>query len=321
MLNSSPEIKCLVKIHACSFLKNTAHSLKDLSKFLNISFVRIIKVVTNNDNILKPSLYSIYIPENPHIKPMVNEQLWVSSRNLLINEYLQSHKIDLINAGIELLKLLTWYLSWNKILEYPSASFSIQHSSPFQVCVFAPNLLLGCVMTYPYLIEDIPVTVLLCANAEYYLNEHGLSEKCLSLLNIINFSDFTSTTKKMLNYTRDLGFRTIIICPNIELEEEIVIRLALVGISENGEIVVSGQVEQLSSIECSILFQKRCTLSFRNQNFDPANWISNFVNNHMFIDNKTDILNNEISKMNIDGECVTKIENKLSFALVSNVQN
>ncbi|OII75326.1 uncharacterized protein cubi_01847 [Cryptosporidium ubiquitum] len=321
MLNLSPEIKCLVKIHACSFLKNAAHSLKDLSRFLNISFVKIINVEANNEELLKPSLYSIYIPDNPHIKPLVNEQLWVSSKNLLMNEYFLNDKFDLINAGNELLKLITWYLSWNKMLESPITSFSAQNNSPFQVCVIAPNLLLGCVMTYPYLIKEVPVTVLLCTSAEYNSTEHGINKNYLGLLNIICFSDFISTTKKLLNYTRNLGFCTVIICPNIELEEEIIIRLALGGISENGNIIISRQVEQLSSIECSILFQKRCTISFCNQSFNPISWITHFVSNHMFIDSTPNILNSEISKTNIDGECVTKIENKLSYVLVSDVQN
>lgn len=321
MLNLSPEIKCLVEILACGFLKNTAHSLRDLSKFLNISFVKIIEVEANGGDLLKPSFYSIYIPENPHIKPVVNEQIWVSSRNLLMNEYFLNNKFDLINVGSELLKLITWYLSWNKILESPNVGFDAQNNSPFQVCVIAPNLLLGCVMAYPYLIKKTPVTVLLCTSTEYSSTEHEINKEYLGLLNIICFSDFTFTMNKLLNYTRNLGFCTVIICPNIQLEEEIVIRLALGGVSENGNIIILRQVEQLSSIECSILFQKRCTLSFCNQSFNPIGWISNFISRHIFIDSTPGILNNEISKMNIDGECVTKIENKLSYVLVSNIQS
>lgn len=318
MLNLSPEIKCLVKIYACSFLKNVAHTLKDLSRFSNISLVKIIRVEANN-SMLKPNAYSIYIPENPHIKPLVNEQLWVSSKSLLINEYLFEKNVDLIEAGVEILKAIVWYISWNTVFEYTTMSCS-RNISPFQVCVIAPNLLSGCVMAYPYLIKEIPVTVLLCADVEHSSTEYEISESCQDSINIIRFSDLNSTTRTLLNYTRDLGFCTMIICPYIELDEEIVLRLALGGISENGNIIISREIKKLSSVECSVLFQKKCTMSFCDQNINPTNWISNFVSNYMFVNTTHNILNNKISKMKVDGEYITKIENKLSFILVSNAE-
>lgn len=318
MLNLSPEIKCLVKIYACSFLKNAAHTLKDLSRFSNISLVKIIRMEAN-DSMLRPNAYSIYIPENPHIKPLVNEQLWVSSKSLLMNEYFLEKSFDLIDAGAEILKIIIWYISWNITFEHPIMSCS-QNISPFQVCVIAPNLLSGCVMTYPYLIKRIPVTVLLCTTTEYSSTEYEISESCQNSVNVICFSDLNSTTKKLLNYTRDLGFCTMIICPNIELDEEITLRLALGGISENGNIIISREIEKLSSVECSILFQKKCTMSFCDQNINPTNWISNYVSNYMFVNSIDNVLNNKISKVTIDGEYITKIENQLSFILVSNAE-
>ncbi|KAJ1610480.1 hypothetical protein OIY81_1903 [Cryptosporidium canis] len=315
MLILCPEIKCLVKVYACSFFKNAAHTLKDLSGFSNISLVKINQVETGN-SMIKPGAYSIYIPDHPHIKPLINEELWVSSKRLLTNERLLEKDIDLINAGTEILKLIIWCISCNRTFVSP-INFFYQDISPFKVCVIAPDLLSGCVMTYPYLLEGVPVTVLLCAATETDLTECEISEGFRNLMNVICYSDLHSTTRKLLNYTRDLGFCTVIICQNVELDDEITVRLALGGISENGNIIISREIRKLGSTECSILFQKKCTLSFCDQNINPINWISSFVSNYMFIDRGYSVLDNKISNVTIGGEYITKIENSLSFILVS----
>ncbi|KAF7457288.1 hypothetical protein HWI79_2243 [Cryptosporidium felis] len=321
MLNLLPEVSCFVKIYACSFYKNFVYGMYNTSTLFIISIVKIIEVEECCNNLLKPNTYSIFVPDEPHVKPIVNEKLWVSSKNLLLCNFLNNGQIDTNLMGNELLRIMIWYISWNRVIETSTSTINNLNTIPFQVCVFTPNLLLGCIISYPYLVKQFPVTLVLCTNIEFDRKELGVEERYLELVNIVKLSDIYSTTIQLLDYTQNLGFNTVLIGPNIDIEEEILIRLALGSVSTNGNIILSRQVEQLNSFECSILFQKKCTLSFSNPHSSPINFISSLVDKYAPIDNNPNVFNTILSEINVNGERVTKIENQIAYCLISNSLN
>ncbi|KAH8740028.1 hypothetical protein FG386_000855 [Cryptosporidium ryanae] len=310
----SREIKCFVEVLVCSYFENEIKKLVDFGSLFNICIVKVIDTETYDNEFISRGKYAFYIPEEPHLKPTLEDKLWISSKNLVHCFDTSTSKFDITNACNDLLRIIIWYLSWNPSLEFPIYESNMINKSPFPICIISSSSIFGYLLGYPYFLKNIPVTILVF-DRENEKTESAIKKEYLDSVRIIKFSDVSSTIEEIMSFTQELGFSSIIIGPSTKIPEDILLKIILGSISVNGTIISSHKIEQLSSFECSVLFQKKCSLMFSGLNMNPADWISKILNKQCSDLKKIDLFSTVKLENNLCENNTIKIGNELSYVL------
>ncbi|KAH7647480.1 hypothetical protein FG379_000696 [Cryptosporidium bovis] len=308
------ETKCFVEVFVCSYFQKTIKKLFDSSSLLNISIVKIIDVEpTNGNEFVTRGKFAFYIPEEPHLKPALEDKLWVSSKSLINYFDTNTNKPDITDACNNLLRIITWYLSWNPTLEFPTSRCNMANNSPFPICIVSSSLILGYLLGYPYFLRNMPVSILVFDGKDGETSTETRKEYSDSI-KMIAFSDVSSTIKEVMGFTQELGFSSIVIGPLPKISEDIILKIVLGSISVNGTIVSFQKIEHLSDFECSVLFQKKCNLMFSGLNLNPINWISKLFDEDYSDMKKMDLFKTMLED-SIYEDGTTKVGNELAYAL------
>ncbi|EEA04955.1 uncharacterized protein CMU_040240 [Cryptosporidium muris RN66] len=271
MFSILPYFKVLIKITGCSHLNKEVIKLGDPTQYINIYMAKVLESETSMGHLLKLDDHVIYIAEDCYVQTSISDIVWVSSKQLI-----RLNINDTTYPAEKLFNLMIWQLAWNPLYDlYIHSSKSIL-SSPFPILLVVPNLDIGLIYAYPYLLRDIPVCLLQCNSESSNISQNEIETSFRELIKIFVFSNTKSILFQLSEFTQYLGFTNVIVVPNMD-NQPYVVSVALASVSVHGYIAFGSKVEHFNNLECSIMYQKQCIMAFFSQIHDPQIWVEAYI--------------------------------------------